>query len=151
MGRETGRIAELDGLRGLAIGIILFFHYGYMIAELRPGSALSYLFIPGRIGWSGVDLFFVLSGFLIGGILLDAREASNFYCVFYARRFFRIIPAYFVLLLSYILVASLASMHPRLRLVAENSLPIGPYFVFLQNLWMGMKNIMGGSELGMTW
>jgi peptidoglycan/LPS O-acetylase OafA/YrhL len=66
-----GRILELDGIRGIAIGLVLLHHF-FMI-ESRPGSLLAYLLIPLRLAWSGVDLFFVLSGFLIGGILLDAR------------------------------------------------------------------------------
>jgi peptidoglycan/LPS O-acetylase OafA/YrhL len=149
--QDRGRIPELDGLRGIAIGLILFYHYLYLIAQIRLASTLSYLFVPGRFGWSGVDLFFVLSGFLIGGILLDAREASNLYRVFYVRRFFRIIPAYSVLLICYLFLSFLVPLNRSLGLVVENRLPIFPYFFFLQNFWMGAHNTLGGNALGITW
>ena len=67
--------------------------------EVPPGSALAYLQAAARLSWTGVDLFFVLSGFLIGGILLDSRASTNYYSVFYKRRFFLIIPLYLVTLL----------------------------------------------------
>src|SRR4029077_5360485 len=88
------RIPELDGIRGIAIGMVIFYHYFTFPATARVGSFLWYALLPGRLGWSGVELFFVLSGFLIGGILLDEREASNYFRVFYTRRFFRIVPIY---------------------------------------------------------
>jgi len=68
------------------------------------------MILPGRSGWTGVDLFFVLSGFLIGGILLDAREATNYFRVFYVRRFFRIVPAYMVLLIVYYTICTVAAV-----------------------------------------
>ena len=148
---EARRILELDGLRGMAIGIVVFFHYFFLIAQVRPGSLLAYLFSPGRIGWSGVDLFFVLSGFLIGGILLDAREASNFYRVFYTRRFFRIVPPYFLLLIGYLALGVFARVYPKGSLTVENQLPLAPYFAFLQNFWMAAQNNLGGTTLSITW
>src|SRR5207249_8008489 len=87
------RVPELDGLRGCAILMVVFWHY------VEPGNIPRYVSAFGRLTWSGVDLFFVLSGFLIGGILLDARSSSNFFQVFYTRRFFRIVPIYAAVLL----------------------------------------------------
>jgi peptidoglycan/LPS O-acetylase OafA/YrhL len=74
---------------------------------VRPGSAFAYLQAAARLSWTGVDLFFVLSGFLISEILLDSRASTNYYSVFYKRRFFRIIPIYVVTLL---LTAALVSL-----------------------------------------
>jgi peptidoglycan/LPS O-acetylase OafA/YrhL len=93
-----GRVPELDGLRGIAIGMILVFHYFLLQFVVVPGTPAAYALAMGRLAWSGVDLFFVLSGFLIGGILLDVRDSSNYFQVFYTRRFFRIVPVYCVLL-----------------------------------------------------
>src|SRR5260221_3082871 len=92
----SGRIPELDGIRGLAIGLVLLWHFYVVPIDAVPRSVLAYLQAAGRLTWSGVDLVFVLSGFLIGRILLDNREATNYFRVFYTRRFFRILSAYFL-------------------------------------------------------
>src|SRR5436309_2859727 len=89
------RLPELDGLRGIAILLVIMFHY--MIVCLHFDATAMYCSVWFfQIGWSGVDLFFVLSGFLIGGILLDHRNASNMLKVFYVRRACRILPLYAV-------------------------------------------------------
>ena len=77
----------LDGLRGLAILMVLLFHYAPLLPNfLRP--------ILGT-GWAGVQLFFVLSGFLITGILYDSKGQPNYFRNFYARRVLRIFPLYY--------------------------------------------------------
>src|ERR1700690_1908815 len=91
-----GRIPELDGIRGIAIAMILAHHYFLLPIAASPGTFWSYVQAAGRLAWSGVDLFFVLSGFLIGGILLDARNSNNYYQTFYRRRIYRIFPLYFL-------------------------------------------------------
>ena len=100
-----GRIPELDGLRGMAILLVLVGHY-FAVPGTGAASLLNgYWF---RLGWTGVDLFFVLSGFLIGGILLDVRDSPNYFKTFYARRFFRIIPLYYAWILLYIVLSVFA-------------------------------------------
>jgi hypothetical protein len=84
-GLSATRMPELDGLRGIAIGMVLIFHCFYQFVIPRPYSPLYFAKIPFRLTWTGVDLFFVLSGFLIGGILIDARDSGNYFRVFYQR------------------------------------------------------------------
>jgi peptidoglycan/LPS O-acetylase OafA/YrhL len=88
------RIPELDGLRGLAVSLVLIFHFADGAISPTGHRWLFYLGDVFSLSWSGVDLFFVLSGFLLGGILLDARNSPNFFKAFYTRRVFRIIPVY---------------------------------------------------------
>lgn len=89
---------ELDGLRGLAIAMVLLFHYGHGFWVVEPGSVLAYALVPLRIMWAGVDLFFVLSGFLICGILIRERHDPHSFRVFYGRRAMRILPLYALLM-----------------------------------------------------
>lgn len=83
------RIPSLDGLRGLAILLILLYHT-YPRHRYDPISLLS------DFGWLGMDLFFVLSGFLITGVLFDTLKDPHFFRNFFARRALRILPAYVV-------------------------------------------------------
>lgn len=94
------RIPALDGLRGLAILLVLLWHC--LFAEFTPIALIRKLLFVGKLSWSGVDLFFVLSGFLIGGILLDARSSPRYFQTFYLRRAFRILPLYFLVLSLYV-------------------------------------------------
>jgi len=59
------RVPQLDGLRGVAIALVVLYHYFSLHFTTSSMSFLWYLTYPARFGWSGVDLFFVLSGFLI--------------------------------------------------------------------------------------
>jgi peptidoglycan/LPS O-acetylase OafA/YrhL len=86
------RVGELDGLRALAILLVVAWHY--LGAGGGPASTRWWVFIVGRIG---VDLFFVLSGYLITGILLANAHSPNYFSAFYGRRSFRILPIYGVM------------------------------------------------------
>lgn len=147
------RIPELDGLRGLAILLVLIWHYFIGQMPVQPGSFASYVDILGRLTWSGVDLFLILSGFLIGGILLDARSSPNYFRAFYMRRFYRILPLYTVVCLLFWLGISL-SVEGRiagLGSLFENSLPWYAYATFTQNFWMIWYGSFGAGWLCATW
>ncbi len=87
-------VPELDGVRGLAVLFVVLYHLqGY--AGLG-NNRTPYGWIV-SMGWSGVDLFFVLSGFLITGILLDSRAQEKYFQKFYVRRILRIFPLYYLI------------------------------------------------------
>lgn len=103
-------IPELDGVRGLAITIVIAFHCGTYL----PGGAFK---TASRLGWSGVDLFFVLSGFLITGILIDTKGRAGYYRSFFARRFLRIFPLYYLALAFFFF--GVAPLADRIPIIAE--------------------------------
>ena len=96
----------------MAISLVVVFHSFYYSPP--PGhhptglirSTFVFLERFFAIGWTGVDLFFVLSGFLIGGILLDVRASPNYFKTFYLRRLFRIIPVYYLWIALYLVVTA---------------------------------------------
>ncbi|WP_083464789.1 acyltransferase family protein [Marinifilum fragile] len=98
---HTNRLHGLDHLRAIAIILVMIFHYGRGIPEwLEPIR---------KIGWTGVDLFFVLSGYLIGFQLLKEFKGSSKINLkrFYMKRLFRIVPAYLAILVLYYSLGSL--------------------------------------------
>src|SRR5437879_3615839 len=98
--RLPSHISELDGIRAIAIWMVLGLHL--FVPDEESVQALMrwpepLLLVIGH-GWLGVDLFFVLSGFLITGILIDGRNSPHYIRNFYSRRLLRILPVYFVCL-----------------------------------------------------
>jgi peptidoglycan/LPS O-acetylase OafA/YrhL len=88
------RLLALDGLRGIAVLGVLLFHVFQL--EPVPGHRITRLAVSStRVGQTGVDLFFVLSGFLITRILFDAKSDPRYFRNFYARRILRIFPLYY--------------------------------------------------------
>lgn len=150
---SSKRIVELDGLRGMAILLVLIWHF--FALPLREGqSSLSrVLAAAGSLTWSGVDLFFVLSGFLIGGILLDSVDSPRFFKVFYVRRFYRIVPIYALMLLVFLFGCAWFRKQsaPVWSPLFSDALPWYSYASYMQNFWMAKLNTLGAGWMAATW
>lgn len=134
--KSAVHMTELDGIRGLAILMVFLSHTTTGIG-VEPDSEIGkFCYGVLKLGWSGVDLFFVLSGFLITGILVDQRKHLNnqpgrFFGYFYARRALRIFPLYYASLLIVFLLAQIATGNaPDLRNLAIHGF-------YLQNIMDG--------------
>ncbi len=96
------RLRGLDGLRGAAVLSVVAFH---TLRIKEDHGVLGVLWASVQEStWAGVDLFFVLSGFLITGILLDSRDTHRYFINFYARRILRIFPLYYAVLIVALLI-----------------------------------------------
>lgn len=113
-------------------------------------TALFWLRTISGQAWTGVYLFFLLSGFLIGRILLSHRAAENYYSVFYTRRAYRIFPLYFLLLGAFLSVRWIFSNQAPPEF-AEGPIPLWSYFALVQNFPMAMTGQWGPQPLGVTW
>jgi peptidoglycan/LPS O-acetylase OafA/YrhL len=145
---EPAHVPALDGVRGLAILLVMLLHLWTIPSVTRLDWALFY---GTNLGWFGVDLFFVLSGYLITGILLDAKGAERYFRNFYVRRVLRIFPLYYV-----ILIASLYVL-PQL-LPPEKALRFGSiagdapyYWLYLSNFAMARAGYARHGVLDVTW
>lgn len=145
------RIAQLDGIRGLALLLVLFFHYVWSQVHAAPGTVAAKIMNCFLWTGSGVDLFFVLSGFLITGILLDNAAAANFFKVFYARRACRILPLYFAALAAFIIGRFFLEDDWRFYWLFKDPLPLWSYFTFTQNFAMAAANTSGPHWIDVTW
>jgi peptidoglycan/LPS O-acetylase OafA/YrhL len=152
------RIPELDGVRGIAILLVLIWHYLASHPNPEPGTIGAYFAKALALTWAGVDLFFVLSGFLIGGILFRNREAENLFTVFYTRRAARIFPLYMIVVglyaISYPLLlanGSGAALHLATGGDIASPIPLWTYPLYLQNFSMAAAEAWGGHWLAMTW
>jgi peptidoglycan/LPS O-acetylase OafA/YrhL len=141
MNTQARRIPQLDATRGIAILVVMFHNE----RDALP-SHLQAIFAS---GWMGVDLFFVLSGFLITGILLDAKGSDGFFRNFYARRCLRIWPLYYALIL-FMFVAVPLLRPAQGAMIFERSSPWWAYPFYLQNFLVPVATKAVG-PLGVTW
>jgi len=136
------KISQLDAVRGLAILLVI----GHNTSTKYPSLHLQPLL---GNGWMGVDLFFVLSGFLITGILVDTKYSEGYFTRFYARRCLRIWPLYYSLIFFMFVVVPL--LRPsEAHIVFERSSPWWAYPLFLQNFLVPSPTGATG-PLGVTW
>ena len=120
---RASHLPALDGLRGVAILLVLADHFFVRV----PGShANRVLELAAKSGWIGVDLFFVLSGFLITGILLDAKGEPHYFRNYLARRTLRIFPLYY----GYLTVMAVLL-----------SISVGPWlWTYTSNVYIALHN-----------
>lgn len=119
----------LDSLRSLAILFVFFFHY-FILSGRQP----AWLPDVAKFGWTGVDLFFVLSGFLISSQLFDQIKKGQYisFKQFFFKRFFRIVPAFLV-------TVGLYACFPFFR-EKESLPPLWKFLTFTQNLGLNLKD-----------
>jgi peptidoglycan/LPS O-acetylase OafA/YrhL len=133
--------------------MVLTYHYISLAIQTPPQGLIGFLFSSTRLFWCGVDLFFVLSGFLIGGILLESRDSPNYFKTFYIRRFCRIVPIY-LLFVSSVGLAYWLIYRPigaRLDWAFAGTLPWYSYLSFAQNIWMARLTTFGSLVMSITW
>src|SRR3954468_12026426 len=127
MSATKNTINGLDHLRALAIVLVLLYHYCKLFPHPQWTETL------GSFGWVGVDLFFVLSGYLIASQLFKGikENAKVDLKAFYIKRFFRIIPAYLAVLLLYFSVSDFKEF--------GTLAPLWKYLTFTQNLGLDLR------------
>jgi peptidoglycan/LPS O-acetylase OafA/YrhL len=131
------RIPELDGIRGIAILLVLVGHYCSRIQADFELFTLASL---------GVNVFFVLSGFLIGGIILDEHRDPGFVASFYRRRTARILPIYFMVVAAAFAAQAASAGQPW----SDRLLPAWIYFTFTTNFALAEYG-QTGFMLNPTW
>jgi peptidoglycan/LPS O-acetylase OafA/YrhL len=142
MSNPQDRIPALDGLRGLAVIVVILSRY--QIYPLAPDGWFERLWVGlVSLGYAGVDLFFVLSGFLITSILIRHRDSERRFSSFYARRALRILPLYYALCFIVMVVMPAIGRGP------EGGEPIYN-ILFLQN-FKGLLDSPQHAFLGPTW
>lgn len=160
-GQESGLVPlgshqpVLDGLRGLAILLVLFHHF--TVVNSTSGVDWILLRLSGT-AWCGVDLFFVLSGFLIGGILLDSRGRPGYFRTFYARRTLRIFPLYYAVVALALVVLPAVAAWIRSPAIAEKLDRLSHldgsqvwYWTYLSNYAIAWAGNFQNPILGVSW
>ncbi len=140
--RVPTRWPALDGVRGLAVVCVVLYHAYRMVVlgDADPSARdLDPLTWPINTARFALDAFFVLSGFLITGILIDARDSERYFVSFYARRTLRIIPLYYLMVfLSYHVLPRFPVWEQ--RLVGQGDIPHEQYF------WLFLANFVFAEE-----
>lgn len=142
-------IPELDGIRGLAVLMVVIWHF-FVCQPSNTYTGKLPFFLPLNATWSGVDLFFVLSGFLIGGIIFQNHEKKGFLKIFWIKRACRILPLYLLVCFCCVLLKHLLDAK-KFAWLFDGLMPFLSYFTFTQNFFMGARETYGGGFLSVTW
>lgn len=147
----TARVPVLDGLRGVAILLVLFLHLGPSSPwTVTPTALIDRLYLrTAQTGWMGVDLFFVLSGFLITGILYDTKASAHYFRQFYARRVLRIFPLYYAALALFLIV--LPTLRPDHWVARDLQADAFWFWTYLYNMKVSFSGFSPTSALGHFW
>ena len=141
------RVRELDGVRGISIIVVVAFHLLKRADYFTSNETLHFITRLSSIGWVGVDIFFVLSGFLITSILLRTKHEKNYFKNFYVRRSLRIFPLYFVFIAVILLL--LPKLDPDFTPEIPHALPF--LLLYQQNWLMLISKIPLTTYLAVTW
>jgi peptidoglycan/LPS O-acetylase OafA/YrhL len=135
--QPRAHLPALDGLRGLAVLAVMFYHFNLVLEQAYALGGFPAALA--RSGWCGVDLFFVLSGFLITGILLDSKGAPHYFRNFYFRRALRIFPLYYGLLAVVFLAGPMFKTlaTPKFEALTQAQLPLWLYYSNMAVAWYG--------------
>jgi peptidoglycan/LPS O-acetylase OafA/YrhL len=147
--KTKGHIPVLDGLRGLAIIPVLIYHFSNLY---KPdlSSVDIYIYKIMKAGWIGVDLFFVLSGFLITGILYDTKESKNYFTTFYYRRLLRIFPLYYAALIFLFIV--IPWVYPSMAIIYNKTIDNQKWFwLYVSNWYFASQGGIGDTPGGYFW
>jgi peptidoglycan/LPS O-acetylase OafA/YrhL len=138
-------LPALDGVRGVAVLMVFLVHYGG--GAKSSNFLLHTIGVSVQAGWSGVTLFFILSGFLISGIIWDVRKEQHYWRNFYMRRTLRIFPLYYASLLLVFITAVVAGR----GLFSLTHIYV--YALYIQNLPLpfGAGNLGSPLELSHFW
>jgi peptidoglycan/LPS O-acetylase OafA/YrhL len=145
---ERERVPELDGIRGIAILMVMLHHM--TLIQTSPHVVDRFVASALDLGWSGVQLFFVLSGFLITGILIDAKGDPHYFRNFYARRTLRIFPLYYAVVAFSLLVLPRIA-HPKMANFARISGDEAWYWTYLSNIIIGIRGVYRHGILDISW
>jgi peptidoglycan/LPS O-acetylase OafA/YrhL len=140
-------IPALDGLRGLAILLVMLYHQSIIRPAVLSDRIFARIF---DFGWCGVDLFFVLSGFLITGILLDTKTSDGCLRCFYARRILRIFPLYYAVVFFSLVVLPYLS-HPKVASFGRIAGDELWYWSYLSNLSIARAGAWRHGILDVSW
>ena len=147
---DKSRVSELDGLRGMAILAAVLYHYANNLIDANASQFHLYIKAITQYFFTSIDMFFILSGFLLGGILLRNKKSPNFFKTFYMRRICRIVPLYALILIIVSIICAFG-IGKGTEWWYNDQVPFWSYLTFTQNIFIGIHNNLGNAWLIPTW